>query len=249
MGEKQEKKKKEAQIICKDATLGYEGSSVVEDLDFTVSSGDYLCILGENGSGKSTLIKAVLGLKNVMSGEIEWAGGVSPKQIGYLPQQTVVQKDFPASVREIVQSGCLAKCGFRPFYNSKEKALAEENMERLGITELANRCYRELSGGQQQRVLLARALCAADKVLLLDEPVTGLDPKAQADLYELIEGLNKQGITIIMVSHDVNAAVRYASHILHIGSKRQLFFGGKNNYINSRVGRSFIISEGGEELV
>ena len=236
------------QIVCKNATLGYENMTVASGIDFTVSEGDYLCILGENGSGKSTLIKTILGLKPVDSGEIEWEG-LSPKEIGYLPQQTLVQRDFPASVSEIVLSGCLSKTGIKPFYSSEQKQLAKDNMERLGITDLSKRCYRELSGGQQQRVLLARALCATSKVLLLDEPVTGLDPKAQNDLYELISDLNKSGITIIMVSHDVNAAIRYASHILHIGSRKQLFFGSREDYLNSRVGKSFIISENGDEAV
>ncbi len=233
------------QIICTNATLGYEDGIVTENLNFTVNSGDYLCILGENGSGKSTLIKALLGLKPQLSGEIKWCDGFRSKEIGYLPQQTPVQRDFPASVREIVLSGCLAKCGLRPFYNKAEKELAENTMKQLHIENLAKRCYRELSGGQQQRVLLARALCATRKMLLLDEPVTGLDPKAQTDLYELIANLNRDGITIIMVSHDLNAALKYASHILHIG-KKQLFFGTKEDYLTSRTGMDFIDTEGGE---
>ena len=240
---KNSKKEKTRQLVCKKASLGYEGQTVTEGLDFSVSQGDYLCILGENGSGKSTLIKAILGLRPQMSGEIEWCGGVKANEIGYLPQQTVVQRDFPASVREIVRSGCLAKTGLRPFYNRDEKQLAECTMKQLGIDDLARRCYRDLSGGQQQRVLLARALCATRKMLLLDEPVTGLDPRAQLDLYELISNLNKQGITIIMVSHDVAAAVRYASHILHIGSHRQLFFGSVSEYTASGVGQSFLAAE------
>ncbi len=228
------------QMKCINASLGYEGSIVAEKLDFTISEGDYLCILGENGSGKSTLIKAILGLKPQISGQIEWGKDIKKNEIGYLPQQTVVQKDFPASVREIVRSGCLAKCGLRPFYNKKEKELAESTMKQLEIDDLAKRCYRELSGGQQQRVLLARALCATRKMLLLDEPVTGLDPKAQNDLYELIAKLNREGTTIIMVSHDVAAAVRYASHILHIGSHKQLFFGKTADYITSHTGKIFL---------
>ncbi len=230
------------QIRCTNVTLGYEGNIVAEDIDFTICEGDYLCILGENGSGKSTLIRALLGLLHVMSGEIKRDPEIAKSGLGYLPQQTVVQRDFPASVREIVRSGCLAGCGLRPFYSKEQKALAERNIERLGIKDLAGRCYRELSGGQQQRVLLARALCATEKILLLDEPVTGLDPKAQQDLYELIASLNRSGVTIIMVSHDVSA-VNYASHILHIGSGRQLFFGTKEKYLRSRLGRSYIISE------
>lgn len=230
-------------IICKNASLGYEDGIVTENLNFTVNSGDYLCILGENGSGKSTLIKALLGLRPPVSGDIKWEG-FSAREIGYLPQQTPVQRDFPASVREIVLSGCLAKCGLRPFYNKADKKLAEKNMKQLHIENIADRCYRELSGGQQQRVLLARALCATSEMLLLDEPVTGLDPKAQVDLYELIAGLNRKGITVIMVSHDIGSSLKYASHILHIG-KKQLFFGTVCDYMNSKTGRDFIETEGG----
>ena len=218
-----------AQLIGKDVTLGYEGNVVIEHLNFSVQAGDYLYIVGENGSGKSTLMKAILGLKSPMAGIITTGDGLQPDEIGYLPQQTAVQRDFPASVLEIVRSGCLNHSGFRPFYTKQEKQLALDNMERLGITHLAKRCYRELSGGQQQRVLLARALGATQKMLVLDEPVTGLDPKAQLELYELIAQLNrKDGITILMVSHDMEAAVKYASHVLHI-SKTPLFFGTKED--------------------
>ncbi len=237
------------QLKCRNVTLGYEGNTVVSGIDFTVSEGDYLCIIGENGSGKSTLIKALLGLKPQMSGEIERYGDIKVGDIGYLPQQTVVQKDFPASVREIVLSGCLPKCGLRPFYSKQEKTLASGTLARLGISELANRCYRELSGGQQQRVLLARALCAAQKILLLDEPVTGLDPKAQLGMYELIAELNSSGITVIMVSHDFTAAIRYASHILHIGAHHQMFFGNTSDYLKSDVGKLFSQHVAAEEPV
>jgi len=229
-----------AEIICENVSLGYETGIVAAGLEFTVNHGDYLCILGENGSGKSTLVKTLLGLHRASAGKI--TRNISG--IGYLPQQTIVQRDFPASVREIVRSGCLSKCGFRPFYTKSERDRAEQNMQRLGITALARRCYRELSGGQQQRVLLARALCAADSMLLLDEPVTGLDPKAQIDLYELIYSLNQSGITIITVSHDVRAAVTYASHILHIGAKKQLFFGTSAAYQHSEIGLTFLSAGG-----
>ena len=231
-----------AEIICENVSLGYETGIVAEGLDFTVSRGDYLCILGENGSGKSTLVKTLLGLHHASAGRI--TRNISG--IGYLPQQTVVQRDFPASVREIVRSGCLSKCGFRPYYTKAERDRAEQNMQRLGIADLSRRCYRNLSGGQQQRVLLARALCAADSMLLLDEPVTGLDPKAQIDLYELIAKLNRDGITIIMVSHDVRAAVQYASHILQIGAKKQLFFGTAEAYRESEIGQTFLAAGGAE---
>jgi len=228
------------QIECRNADLGYETGIVVRGLNFIIREGDYLCILGENGSGKSTLIKALLGLKPQLSGEIIFGESVGKNEIGYLPQQTIVQRDFPASVREIVQSGCMNRCGLRPFYNQEEKKLASDMMKKLEISHLAKRCYRELSGGQQQRVLLARALCATRKMLLLDEPVTGLDPKASNEMYELIAKLNREdNVTIIMVSHDMNAAVKYASHILHIGGK-QLFFGEKEAYLQSKVGRAFL---------
>lgn len=234
-----------AQLTCTDLTLGYEGVPVIEHLSFSVDAGNYLYIVGENGSGKSTLMKALLGLKSPMAGKIETDDGLQPDEIGYLPQQTAVQRDFPASVQEIVRSGCLNRSGFRPFYTKSEKQRAQENMERLGIAHLAKRCYRELSGGQQQRVLLARALCATQKMLLLDEPVTGLDPKAQNELYELIEQLNRRdGITVLMVSHDMEAAVCYASHVLHI-SKTPLFFGTKAAYLQSKIGQAYT----GEEMM
>ncbi len=232
-------------ITAKDLSLGYDAQVVAKDISFSVSKGDYLCIVGENGSGKTTLMKTLLRLKEPISGKIETGDGLKKNEIGYLPQQTIVQKDFPASVREIVLSGCQGRCGMRPFYNKEEKSLTKENMERMGITDLANRCYRDLSGGQQQRVLLARALCATRKVLLLDEPVAGLDPVVTAQMYDLIGRLNKEGISIIMISHDITAAVRYASHILHIGDK--VFFGIKEDYLNSNIGSSFIKQQKGGE--
>ena len=204
-----------AQLICQDLCVGYDGKAVLQDLNFAVFSGDYLCIVGENGSGKSTLMKTILGLQQPVRGRILTLDGLRKNEIGYLPQQTQVQKDFPASVREIVLSGCQGRCGSRPFYNKEEKQLAADAMEKMQIAQLAKRCYRELSGGQQQRVLLARALCATRKMLLLDEPVSGLDPKVTAEMYALIEKLNREdGITVIMISHDIAAAVKYASHIL-----------------------------------
>lgn len=234
-----------SQLLCRNAALGYEGRAVVQNLNFEVNEGDYLCIVGENGSGKSTLIKALLGLKNPMSGEICMGDGLEADGIGYLPQQTVVQKDFPASVSEIVLSGCLGRFGWHPFYRKAEKRMAKENMEKLGIAHLAKRCYRELSGGQQQRVLLARALCATRSMLLLDEPVSGLDPVAVQEMYDLLEKLNhEEKITIIMVSHDIRAAVIYADHILHI-SEEPLFFGTKEDYMESTTGKAYLAVTGG----
>lgn len=232
-----------AQLVCKDLTLGYEGRTVLQGLNFSVQQGDYLCIVGENGSGKSTLMKTILHLQEPLSGAVIAGDGLDFAQIGYLPQQTVVQRDFPASVREIVRSGCLNQCGWRPFYNKKDKEKAHQNMERLGIIDLEKRCYRELSGGQQQRVLLARALCAASRMLILDEPVAGLDPRASSELYELIDRLNQDGITIIMVSHDEIAAKQYATHILHVGDS--VFFGTRDEYFESVVGKRFFSFAGG----
>ena len=220
-----------AQLTCQNLCVGYDGKSVLQDLNFEVFAGDYLCIVGENGSGKSTLIKTILGLQMPISGRILTGDGLRKNEIGYLPQQTVVQKDFPASVREIVLSGCQGRCGSRPFYNKEEKKLAADAMEKMQITPLTKRCYRTLSGGQQQRVLLARALCATRKMLFLDEPVSGLDPKVTAEMYALIQKLNyEDGITVVMISHDLSAALQYASHILHIGDT--VFFGTKAAYLN-----------------
>ena len=225
------------QIICENASLGYENRPIVKNLSFTVIAGDYLCILGENGSGKSTLMKTILNLTPPLAGSIRMED-LKSTEIGYLPQQTQVQRDFPASVQEIVLSGFQGRCGLRPFYTKAEKALASENLERMGMAQFARKCYRDLSGGQQQRVLLARALCATRKCLLLDEPVSGLDPKATAQMYEIIAELHREGITIIMISHDLNAALDDATHVLHIGEK--LFFGTREEYLCSGIGHSFL---------
>ncbi len=203
-------------LTVRDLTLGYEGKPVAEHLSFDVSAGDYLCILGENGAGKTTLMRTLLGLQPALSGQLTWAEGLR-NAVGYLPQQTAAQKDFPASVEEVVLSGCQSRMGLRPFYNRAEKTMARENMERTGVLDLKDRCYRELSGGQQQRVLLARALCAASRILLLDEPASGLDPEARETLYAVIEALNRAGLAILMITHDPEAAERYASHILSMG--------------------------------
>lgn len=213
--------------------LSYDGKTVLCEVSFHVDNGDYLCIVGENGSGKSTLVKALLGLKAPTSGIVSIGKGLKQAEIGYLPQQTKIQKDFPASVSEVVMSGCLGSKGLLPFYTSADRKKAAECMEKLGITSLKSRCYRELSGGQQQRVLLARALCATGKLLLLDEPVAGLDPIVTKDMYSTIEKLNKEdGITVIMVSHDLDAALKYSTKILHIGHTVQ-FFGKTEDYLAS----------------
>ena len=228
-----------AQIKGVDVSVGYEKRIVAGNINFEINEGDYLYILGENGSGKSTLMKCILGLEKVVGGSITYGDNLKQKEIGYLPQQTLIQRDFPATVQEIVMSGCLNRVGWHPFFGRKEKELAMEAMQKLEITDLAKRSYPELSGGQQQRVLLARALCATRKALLLDEPVTGLDPFAQEQLYALIYKINKEEkTTIIMVSHDIEAAKKYATHILHIG-KEKCVFCTKHEFIKENGGCLF----------
>lgn len=225
-------------IECKDLCLGYEGNVIVHDVNFTVERGDYLCIVGENGSGKSTLMKTILGLKSKLGGSITYGDGLKAGAIGYLPQQTAAQKDFPASATEVVMSGFAAKSGIFSFYSKEQKQTARKNMEKLSVLDLADKCYRELSGGQQQRVLLARALCASSELLVLDEPVSGLDPIVTAELYSVINELNKDGLTVIMISHDIHSAIRYASHVLHV-SHTPLFFGRTEDYLKSDVCKAF----------
>lgn len=227
------------QISARKVSMSYEKKLILNEISFKVERGDYLCIVGENGSGKTTLMKGILGLMPLKSGTIQFGEGVKADHIGYLPQQTVVQRDFPASVFEVVLSGCLNRIGWKPFYSGNEKRRALKNLERLGIVSLKYKSYKSLSGGQQQRVLLARALCATEKILLLDEPAAGLDPIVTGELYQIIRSLNDAGVTIIMISHDVKAAIENANKILHIGSSTE-FFGPTESYLISEVGRRFL---------
>lgn len=221
-------------LTCENLSVRYGSKTIFTDLSFRVCSGDYLCIIGDNGAGKSTLMKTILGLHKEYSGKIDFHENFSGKGIGYLPQQNAIQKDFPASVWEVVFSGFQKSCGFRPFYTKAEKQKAMSWMKKMGILSLAKKCYRELSGGQQQRVLLSRALCATEGILLLDEPVSGLDPQVTQDLYNLIYDLNQnEGITVIMISHDIKAATSYASHILRVGAKS--FFGTNEEFIKGGI--------------
>lgn len=230
-------------LNCRDVAFAYEGREVVSGINLTVSDGDYLCIVGDNGSGKSTLVKGMLGLLEPSAGKIEFGDGLKQTEIGYLPQKNAVQRDFPASVWEVVSSGFAARS---LFLSTSQRKAAEANMDLMNIVNLRKRSFMELSGGQQQRVLLARALCATSKLLLLDEPVAGLDPAATREMYDIIEDLQlHHGVTVIMISHDVQAAVRYARHILHLHHK-PLFYGTAEEYQASELGRSFL---GGEEDV
>lgn len=226
-------------IVCRDVSLGYEGQSVLTHLDLTIRVGDYLCIVGDNGSGKSTLLRGLLGLLTPQSGEIRRAPELQKGAVGYLPQQTRAQRDFPATVFEVVLSGCLNRKGMHFFYTAAQKSEALMNMGKLGVLELKDACYRDLSGGQQQRVLLARALCAASRLLILDEPITGLDPAAAQDLYKTLAYLNKrEGMAVVMVTHDLKAALRSAQTVLHIG-RSSLFLGSVPEYLASPQGRRF----------
>ena len=217
-------------IKCENLCIGYEKNVLGHNINFSIEDGDYICIVGKNGSGKSTLMKTLLKLQKPIAGKISYDRKINSFDIGYLPQQTEIQRDFPASVQEIVLSGLLNKKKLWPFYTKEEKNKAFEAMVKMQIQDLQKRCFRELSGGQQQRVLLARALCATNKILMLDEPIAGLDPKATSDMYKLIERMNKEDhITIIMISHDLNMALNYASHILQLG--KNLFFGNKENFL------------------
>lgn len=225
-------------IEIKDITTGYDGIPLTKHINFKVGKGDYLCIVGENGAGKSTLMKTLLRIIPPVKGELTFSDELGKGDIGYLPQQTQVQKDFPASVWEIVLSGNLAKSGLRPFYNKAEKKNAEESLKKLDAWDLRKKIFRNLSGGQQQRVLLARALTATTKLILLDEPVSGLDPKVTEELYRIVKKLNEEGVTIVMISHDIGTAVRYSSHILHLGHK-QLFFGKTSDYVQSEAYKFF----------
>lgn len=226
-------------IVCRDVSLGYEGQSVLQHLNLRVGSGDYLCVVGDNGSGKSTLLRGLLGLLPPQSGEIWRAPELERGAVGYLPQQTKAQRDFPATVLEVVLSGCLNRKGLRFFYSPREKTEALQNMGKLGVLELKDQSYRDLSGGQQQRVLLARALCAASRLLILDEPITGLDPAAAQDLYKTLAYLNRQeGMAVIMVTHDLRPALRSAGTVLHIG-RRGNFYGAPAEYLASPYGRRF----------
>lgn len=214
------------QLVCTDVSIGYLGIPIAENINFSIKQGDYLCIYGENGAGKSTLMKTILGLIPSIAGSVE---NEKKCNIGYLPQQTTMQKDFPASVEEIVRSGLLQKIKYRPFYTKEEKMAVKDVMEKLGLTCLCKKCYRELSGGQQERVLLARALCSKPSILFLDEPVAGLDPLITAQLYELLDKLNKEeGVTIVMISHDIRTSYKYANYVLHLGQDH--FFGLNKEY-------------------
>lgn len=227
------KSKTQYQIECRGLALSYEGKNVLSNVSFSVSAGDYLCIVGENGSGKSTLIKALISLKKPSGGEIIFGDGFSGRSIGYLPQQATFKRDFPAKVREIVLSGCLGRIGAHLFYSAQDKKRASHAMERMGIAELSEESFANLSGGQKQKVFLARSLCAAEKILLLDEPVTGLDPTSTKELYSLISSLNKNdGMTVIMVSHDIAQSLGYANKILHLDGSVK-FFGTKEEYLAS----------------
>lgn len=223
------------QIICRDLSLGYNGHVISQHLTFEVNRGEYLCIVGENGSGKSTLVRTLLGLQPPMKGAILFGDGVQQRDIGYLPQQTEIQRDFPATVEEIVRSGCSGRSRFSPFYTKADRVEAVTNMKIMGILPLAGKAFCSLSGGQQQRVLLARALCAAGQILLLDEPVAGLDPNATEELYDTVRHLKCHlGLTVVAVTHDL-ASLRDADRVLHMKAE-PVFYRDPAEYLKSLDG-------------
>ncbi len=231
-------------IKCENLCLGYDQTIIAKDVTFSLEQGDYLCIIGENGAGKSTLVKTILGLEKLKSGTVTFSGGKDEaKRIGYLPQQTLVQRDFPATIGEIVISGCQNTMGWFPFYRKEQKELALSFLKKLDILHLANRSYRELSGGQQQRVLLARALCAAKNLIILDEPVAGLDPHVTEEFYSLVESINKDGMTVMMITHDVSAVFRFATKVLYMG--KTPFFGTIDEFKKSVAGERFFSMSSG----
>lgn len=234
------------QLSCENLAIGYEGKTIARNINFNINEGDYLCILGENGSGKSTLMKTILGLEKQLSGSIKLGENITCREFGYLTQRSELQRDFPASVKEVVYSGLQSKSRFSPFYKKSDKMLAQSIMEKMNVLDFQNRCFRKLSGGQQQRVLLSRSLCAAKKILFLDEPMAGLDANVSVEFYSMIERLNREeNLTIVMISHDIQASLKYASHILHVGN--DVLFCTKEEYLTSSHAHIFNISDGGKK--
>lgn len=226
-----------SQLTCEKVTIAYEKDIIVKDISFQVQTGDYISIIGENGTGKSSMLKAILGLISPKSGNIQFGEGLKRNNIGYLSQQNPLQKDFPASVYEVVLSGCLNQKGIIPFFSKQDKERAKTNLEKLGMSEWKNQSFADLSGGQKQRVLLARALCATDKIIFLDEPITGLDPVAMKDMYDLVNKLNKEmNITIVMVTHDIDNALKYSNKILCL-RKEDYFYGTTERFRASEFGK------------
>ena len=229
-------------LKCENIHMNYDSTKAVNGVSFSVDEGDFLCIVGENGAGKSTLLKGILGLQKISEGRVIF-NGIKKSEIGYLPQRTQVQKDFPAAVKEVVLSGRIGRKG-KLFYSAEDRQIAAENMETMKISDIRNKSFNELSGGQQQRVLLARALCATDRLLLLDEPTAGLDPFVTEDMYRLIEHLNSEhGVSVIMVTHDIKSAVKYANKILcmeHDGD----FFGTTQEYLDTPAAKRILGGDG-----
>ena len=229
-------------ISCKNLSIGYDNKTVIKELNIDIEKGDYLLIIGENGVGKTTFMKTLLGLLKPISGEVVFDASIKKNEIGYLQQKNNFKNDFPTSILEVVLSGYSSKIGFRPFYNKKEKENAINNIELIGLKEYIKKPYSELSGGQQQRVLLARALCASSKILLLDEPVSGLDPIATKEMYDIIKQLNNNGLTIIMISHDSSSVFNYASKVLYLGD--EIFYGTKSEFFKSKINDKLNIDGG-----
>ena len=225
-------------IKCNNIEFKYDGKEILKNISFEVNKGDYLCIIGENGSGKSTLLNIISGVLKPNNGTVTLDSNLSKKEIGYLPQKSEIYENFPASVYEVVISGCVNKLSIIPFCRRKEKQIANYNMNLLEISNIKNKCFHELSGGQKQRVLLARTLCSTRDIILLDEPVSGLDPIITESFYNVVNHLNNEhGTTVVMVSHDIQNCFKYASHILYIG-KELFYYGSKSDFLNSEFSKN-----------
>lgn len=199
--------------------IGYDATTDMACPDFAIGPEDFLCVMGPNGSGKSALVKTLAGLMPPRAGELVMSDGLQDGGIGYLPQRTPLQDDFPATVREIVRTGCQSLRGLRPFFSCAEKDMAERALIRFGLADLAHRPYRSLSGGQRRRALLARALCVPRRLLLLDEPTAGLDEQAVETLYACLASLRTEGLAILMVTHERTSVHQLASHVLRMGQR------------------------------
>ncbi len=204
-------------------SINYGAVVAVDDATFGVNEGDYFCIAGSNGSGKSTLLKGIIGLAPIKNGHLHV--NLPKEQISYLSQTNRADRDFPATVWEIILSGTQKSGKKIPFYTKDDKQRAEESMIKLGMEKFKNTRIGNLSGGQQQRALLARALCKSPKLLLLDEPFAGLDSAISEELYELYKNLNKNGVTIIMASHDYQAIGNFASRVMLMNNSHVDFVG------------------------
>lgn len=205
-------------VSIKNLSFSYDKQIVLENIDLNIEDKDFLAIIGPNGGGKSTLLKLILGMNKIQQGVIKVLNEIPSKnlsKIGYVPQNTNINTDFPIKVIEVVLMGHVG--GKRPFigYGKEEISCAMGALAQVGMQDFAHKKIGSLSGGQRQRVMIARALCAHPKVLLLDEPTASIDVEGQKKIYDLLKELNKT-ITVVVVSHDISVILGYAKKVAHI---------------------------------